>query len=267
VALLQLGFPGPRLRRPPPLASLCVSRWASGAEVAQPSSICGYEILGELGRGTSGVVYQARCTFVRPDRLVALKVPSFEPASEADLRLARYRRESHVLYWLSQGPDPAVPALYEIGGTADGRQHFIAREFINGRTLEELASARELGLREGIGILAAIAGIVRRVHGLGFVHRNLLPSNVLVDTGGAPRLIGFGLAGLITGSDKLPPGVEGESAEVDVRALQGMLGWLCTTLRHRVPIPLESVRQPGSVQSLASIEGTLHSYLQEESPA
>jgi serine/threonine protein kinase len=229
--------------------------------------MCGYEILGELGRGTSGVVYRARCPFVRPDRLLALKVPSFEPVSEANLRLTRYRRESYVLAWLSQEADPALPALYEIGVNADGQQQHIAREFIDGRTLEQLALAGALGVREGIGILAAIAGVVQRVHGRGFAHRNLQPSNVLVDTRGAPKLIGFGLADLLAGSDKLPAGVEGESADVDVRALQRMLGWLCATLRHRVPLPLESVRQPGSVQSLASFERALHSYLQEELPA
>jgi len=162
--------------------------------VNQSSTVCGYEILAELGRGAASIVYKARHPIVRPERPIALKVLVLGPESDATLRLDNHRRESFVLAVLSQEADSALPSLYEIGFDPDPlRQHYyIAREFIEGSTLEQMTTAGELGLRQGIAILAEIAAAIQRIHGRGFVHRNLHPSNVLISKDGVPKLIGFG---------------------------------------------------------------------------
>jgi serine/threonine protein kinase len=129
-----------------------------------------------------------------------------------------------------------------------------------GDTLEHLATARALGLREGVAFLAAIGGAVHRVHQRGFAHRNLHPSNVLIGPGDAPILIGFGLVGLLEGSALLPPGRTGVSAEVDVLALHGVLSWLYSTLGKTVPASVESMRRAGSLSSPAAFAYALEKW-------
>jgi serine/threonine protein kinase len=229
--------------------------------VAQPFSICGYTILAELGRGTTGIVYKARHGILKPDRLVALKIPSLGPPSEQPKRLASFHREFHALAMLTHEPDPAFPTLFDVGHDNAG-EHYLAREFVDGSTLERRATGGALGLREGIRILATVAGAVRELHDRGIAHRNLQPSNVLVGRDGTAKLIGFGLVWALAGSDKLPPGLSGESAEVDVRALRKMLSWLCATLRLPVPASLAAIRQFVSAPGAAPFEEALRSYLQ-----
>jgi hypothetical protein len=77
-------------------------------------------------------------------------------------------------------------------------------------------------------------------------------------------VIGFGLVWLLAGTSLLPPGVPGVPAEVDVRVLQQMLDWLCATLGHPVPAPLEAIRYPGSITSAVRFADALNSYIQAE---
>jgi len=241
------------------LASLGLSRGDN--LVDHPTSVGGYDILSELGRGTTGAVYKARHPFVLPDRVVALKMPLLGSASEAPLRLARYHNEWNVLRILTWEPDPAVPTLYLVGGGVPGQPNFYAREFVEGSTLEQLAAARSLTLQEGITVLAAVARAIVRVHTRGIAHCNLHPSNVLVAVDGTPKLIGFGRVELLTGSDMLPPGSAGVLPEVDVRGLQDLLRWLCVTLQQPVPAGLEWVMAPESATTASAFAEDLDSYL------
>jgi hypothetical protein len=86
----------------------------------------------------------------------------------------------------------------------------------------------------------------------------------LITTTGISKLIGFGLVRLLEGSHLLPPQAPGVPAEVDVRALQQMIGWLCETLGQPIPAPLDEMRQPGSVSSAARVANALNSFLKAE---
>jgi serine/threonine protein kinase len=189
-------------------------------------------------------------------------MPLLDPSAEAPLRISRFRREAHALALLTCQPDPDFPTLYDVGECRG--QPYLTREFVDGRTLEELGSSGALGLREGLAILAAVAEVVEKVHGRGFAHRNLQPSNVLVVEAGRPKLIGFGLVGLVTGSELLPPGVRGVSTEVDIRALQEMLNWLGEVLCEPIPPSLEAIQQPDSVGSAGAFAALLGKWLQRE---
>jgi serine/threonine protein kinase len=233
-----------------------------GHAVTQPAFVCGYEILAELGRGTTGTVYKARHRVLKPERTVALKVPLLGSGPDTTGRMARYQNEWNALRLLTWEPDPAIPSLYDVGCDAAGQNNYYAREFVDGSTLEHMVATGALKLREGIRVLSAIAGAVQRMHGRGIGHRNLRVSNVLMRADGTPKLIGLGHVWPLGGADGLPPGVSGVSPEVDVLALQEILSWLCATLRQPVPEPLEAVRRPGSVASPGRFAEALGSYLQ-----
>lgn len=120
---------------------------------------------------------------------------------------------------------------------------------------------------ERVAILAEMAERVQHIHGHGFVHRNLHPSNVLVTGAGAAKLIGFGMVGLLPGPPVAPAGSFGLPAAVDLRALARMLEWLCSELRQEAPAELEALCRVGSVPNAARFAEVLRLWLSEQPSA
>jgi hypothetical protein len=139
--------------------------------VDQPMhKLAGYEILAELGRGTTGVLYVARHTVI--NRVSALKLPVLGSTSDVSLQVVRFHREWRVLAYLTTGEsNPHLPKLYDV--SEHQGQPFYVREFVEGSTLERLAMAGALTMRDGITVLAEIATAVARLHEWG--HRTPEP--------------------------------------------------------------------------------------------
>ncbi len=183
-----------------------------------PGCLGDFEILGELGRGGMGVVYEARQ--ISLDRKVALKVLSLGPAS-SPATLARFRREARVAASLDH---PGLVKILSFGN--EGDTFFLAMELIEGASLSEIlaeASRKEVSPLDGkaVGrIVASLCGVpggeapawkggyvecvlelVRQVaraldyaHEAGIVHRDVKPSNIIVRPDGRAVLTDFGLA-------------------------------------------------------------------------
>ncbi|MEU9862934.1 protein kinase [Streptomyces sp. NPDC047971] len=163
-------------------------------EAGEPRSIGAYRILGRLGSGGMGRVYLARN---EGGRTVAVKIVHPHFALDEQFR-ARFRREVEAARlvggeWtapvLDADPEAAVP--------------WVATGYVAGPTLTRAVEAvgplpahtvRTLGA----GLAEALAG----VHGLGLVHRDVKPSNVLATLEG-PRLIDFGIARATDGTASL----------------------------------------------------------------
>ena len=147
-----------------------------------------YEIVGKLGEGGMGVVYKARDTHL--NRFVAIKV--LPPNAVADpLRKARFVQEAKAASALNH---PNIITIYDV--SSDGRQDFIAMEYVTGRTLAEMIARRELRFSEVLRIGAQIADALAAAHAAGIVHRDLKPANVMVDERGLVKVLDFGLAKL-----------------------------------------------------------------------
>src|SRR4051794_13102507 len=151
------------------------------------TTLGGYEIEAELGRGGMGVVSRARDVALR--RTVAVKV--ITPALATDrLFRERFRRESRLA---AQIEHPAVVPVYRAG--QDRGRLFIAMRLIDGTDLGSiLRRDGPLPRKSAVEIIGAIAGALDAAHSHGLVHRDIKPGNVLVagDRAGA-YLTDFGL--------------------------------------------------------------------------
>jgi WD40 repeat protein len=156
---------------------------APASPVAAPP---GYEILGELGRGGMGVVYQARQT--KLDRLVALKLILSGTHAGAD-DLARFKTEAEAIARLQH---PNIVQIHEIG-EQEGRP-FFSLEFCAGGSLEKKLNGTPLPPREAAALVETLARAMQAAHQKGIVHRDLKPANVLLAEDGTPKITDFGLA-------------------------------------------------------------------------
>ena len=177
---------------PPDDDDLTLEEDSPGPAVAGlPREIGGFRILGKLGEGGMGIVYEAEQQ--DPSRKVALRiVRGF--VDNQDLRM--FRREIETLARLTH---PNIAALYEAGRTDDG-QHFFTMELARGETLAEWTRQHFGGdapgsaqIRERLRLFVTICQAVNYAHQRGVIHRDLKPSNILVTDGGA-KILDFGLA-------------------------------------------------------------------------
>jgi serine/threonine protein kinase len=240
----------PSAARPGPPLSFG-SRFAVLREQLFPQ-VPGYEILGELGRGGMGVVYQARQT--KLDRVVALKMilPRLCPRPAERVR---FRREIEAVANLHH---PNLITVYEVGEFED--RPFYALEYVDGGSLEKQAGNRPQPPAQAAELVETLARTMHVVHGQGIVHRDLKPANVLLASGGnpppeggspplswwTPKISDFGLSrrldsrdgptlsGAVLGTPGFmaPEQAEGHSREVgpaaDVYSLGAILYYLLT---------------------------------------
>jgi eukaryotic-like serine/threonine-protein kinase len=165
-----------------------------------PLVLEGYDILGELGRGGMGVVYQARHR--RLNRVVALKMILAGPQASAE-RVGRFRREAEAAAQLQH---PHIVQIYEVGGPDECP--FLALEFVDGGSLAQHLTACQAGGRPGLPVRSAarlvelLARAMHYAHERGIVHRDLKPANVLLARSDRPDAIPLGGA---SGAERYEP--------------------------------------------------------------
>ena len=145
-----------------------------------------YEITEPIGKGGMGEVYRARDTKLSRD--VAIKVLP-EAFSEDPERLARFRREAHVLASLNHPNIATLHGLEEHDGT-----HYLIMELVEGETLAERLSNGALSIDEVRSIAKEIADGLEEAHEKGIVHRDLKPANIKITPEGRVKILDFGLA-------------------------------------------------------------------------
>ena len=146
-----------------------------------------------------GAVYKARDH--RLDRLVAIKVLS-EKAAGAPERQSRLVQEAKTASALNH---PHIVTIYEIDVAGD--QMFIAMEYIEGRTLEQLIPQKGLRVADALRYAVPSADALAAAHAIGIVHRDVKPSNIMVSSKGVVKVLDFGLVKLM-GREKAPPVAE-----------------------------------------------------------
>ena len=154
---------------------------------SRPPCPPGYEIVGELGRGGMGVVYDA--VQVSLHRPCALKMV-LGSGHAGTVALVRFLAEAEAVAAIDH---PHVVRVFEFGNHAG--QPFLAMEKLDGGSLaERLKAGGPLGVAEAVVMLGQIAAGVQAGHDLGIVHRDLKPANILLTSDGTPKVTDFGLA-------------------------------------------------------------------------
>ncbi len=142
------------------------------------TELAGYRIEALLGLGGMSVVYLAED--LRLKRKVALKLLAAGLAEDQSFR-NRFLRESQLAASIDH---PNIVPIYE-AGTTEGVL-FIAMRYVEGRDLKERVRHGRLEPGDAIGILAQVASALDAAHARGLVHRDVKPSNVLLDFGARP---------------------------------------------------------------------------------
>jgi len=149
------------------------------------TSVGPYEIIGLIGRGGMGSVYQAHRR-VPYEQEVAIKV--------ADLRLgsgaARFDDERQVLADLNH---PGIAKLLD-GGMLNDQRPYLVMEYVPGEHIDAYAESHKLRVMERVQLWLKVCEAVASAHQRGIIHRDLKPSNILVTKEQRVVVVDFGLA-------------------------------------------------------------------------
>ena len=215
-----------------------------------------YRILGTLGEGGFGTVYEAEQSHpVR--RLVALKV--IKLGMDTREVIARFEAERQALAMMDH---PHIARVLDAGATDSGRPYFVM-ELVKGEPISSYCDRMRLDVRERLALFAQVCAAVQHAHAKGVIHRDLKPSNVLVSTHDDQpyaKVIDFGIAKatgrrltdltLFTAQAQMmgtplymsPEQAEG-SADIDTRTDIYSLGvMLYELLTGSTPVPSDSLR-------------------------
>lgn len=204
---------------------------------APPETIGGYRLLHPLGSGGMGTVYEAEDT--ASGRRVALKLiaPDYADATDA---VERFRREGRLASKLAHPRCVFVLAADEEAG-----RPYIVMELMPGRTLEDLVAEQgPMAPGAAIACILDVLDGLQEAHRLGFIHRDVKPSNCFLDADGGVKVGDFGLAKSLLPSDHLtrtgsflgtllfaaPEQIKGEplDPQTDVYAVAATLYYLLT---------------------------------------
>ncbi|MFJ8584700.1 serine/threonine-protein kinase [Streptomyces sp. NPDC093595] len=158
-----------------------------------------YRLDDPLGRGGAADVYEGLDLRLR--RPVAVKV--FRPESDAHTE-EQFDRECHLLARLRH---PGLVTVYDCG--RDDGLPYLVMELIRGTTLRRRIAAAPPALDEVCRIGSALASALAHVHAAGVVHRDVKPSNILLDETGAPHLTDFGISQLADTTAPAAPAAAG----------------------------------------------------------
>ena len=150
--------------------------------------IAHYKIIKLLGRGGMGEVFLAEDT--KLNRPVALKCLPPEFAANID-RMNRFIREAKSASALNH---PNIITIHEINEADD--THFIATEYIDGKTLSEHTKDAPPGVAAALEIAVQIASALDEAHAAGIIHRDIKPDNIMIRANGLVKILDFGIAKL-----------------------------------------------------------------------
>lgn len=229
------------------------------------SEIGGFLIVRRIGEGAMGIVYEAEQ--VSPRRRVALK--TLRPGHSGSAAIRRFRLEAESLGRLEH---PGIARIFASGTavTPLGVQHYLAMEFVEGKSLAAKGSAT-FSTRAVLRVMLEVCDAIGWAHQHGVIHRDIKPQNILMDGQGRVRVIDFGVAaangigggadGTLTGTivgtlpwaapEQLDVATAAPDVRSDIHALGMVLYWM---LSGRLPFDLNGLALPDQIAKVRAEE-------------
>lgn len=170
-----------------------------GNEIACPSQIDHYQIEGVLGKGTCGTVYRAWDS--REERAVAIKISERLTPEQLGMgdeepikrKPAHYRAFLTEVAAATRLDHPGIVSLYTVGSTQT--LNYLVLELVEGTTLKAHGKGQPLlPVRQVLEIIIQCCETLDYLHGQGFIHRDVKPSNIMLTPDGQAKLLDFGIA-------------------------------------------------------------------------
>lgn len=154
-----------------------------------------YQILAEIGSGGNGIVFKGKS--IENGSIVAIKTPWKERIKKDPRMVSSFLRETSAIERLEH---PHIAKYYK-GGTyhfeEEGQQlslPYITMELVEGTPFTNMKNAP---IRQIVSIMQKVSNAVAYAHGKGVIHRDLKPTNIIINKDGSPKILDFGLARLM----------------------------------------------------------------------
>ena len=173
------------------------------------SIVDSYRLCEPLGAGGMGVVYRAERNRGDFEQQVAIKFLSHWQGNRAQVE--RFQREQQLLADLQH---PRIAKLFD-GGLTERGQPYLIMEYVSGKPIDQYCEQQQLNIEQRLNLLLQIIEALDYAHNHLIVHRDIKPTNILVNEDGEIKLLDFGVAKLLgdedpnltrTGEQVLTPG-------------------------------------------------------------
>jgi len=158
--------------------------------------IANYELLEKIGEGGMSQVFRAKRTDSEIQKQVAIKI--FAPLQQSAILKERFADEQRILSTLSH---PNIIAIQHGGSTEEGQPYFVMDLIDGALPINEYVEKKSLTLEQKVALVYLAAQAVEHAHGNLIIHRDIKPTNVIIDKHGILKVVDFGIAKLISESN------------------------------------------------------------------
>lgn len=168
-----------------------------------------YVLTGKIGQGGIAEIFKARQASLNRD--VAIKILSSKLTTDPEI-VRRFERESMVIAKLNH---PNIVHVIDKGKA--GNRYYFVMEYVDGTSLREVIERENIPLATKLDMIVQVLKALDYAHKNGVIHRDIKPTNILIDRQGNPRVADFGIAQIVGTPD-------GEMTSSDV--IMGTLAYM-----------------------------------------